>query len=742
MIALLLFLAVEAQPVPDAGVAADRATTMVDAGGSAPVEDAAAQGGTGPVLPDSAARDGLPMGKLRGRVLAKGTRAFVFAAAITVDQNPAGETDVDGQFEAIVPCGRRRVIIQAPAFETAEVARDACADPAPIIVRLAPLENAPIYETVVTAQPSQPALTLTGQELTKTPGSLGDPFRTIESLPGVASPVWPLPIYAIRGANPGNTGFMLDDLRVPALFHLALGPSVIHPYFFDELSFYPGGYPARYGRYVAGLVSAQTRQPASDMVHASVDVRLYDAGGLLSAPLPGGNGAVVAAARYSYTGPLVSLISPGLSLSYWDYQVRADRSFGALHLTLLALGSQDTMSSTGGAPPYGDFLMVFHRVSLRAHLPVGNGQVIAQVAVGYDHSKAPIINLSQASMAAQAFSVMPRLSYRRPTEWVDWEVGFDSELQWLAPTSSVEQVGDSDLGQKRTAQLLAGYASATIRAGSRLLLTPEVRLDSYAGSGVEKSDVGPRLGVRLLVEPLTWIEARGGRFSQAPSLPLQIPAAENFGLALYGLQTSWEASLGAGTKRLRGVEIELTGYVQRYVLTDLRDPTVFWPDLLASDFLVRRDARSYGAELLIRRPASERLHGWLAYTISQNQRALGGGVIGPSDWDQRHILNLVLGYRLGRNTFGGRAHLNTGRPVLIRNSDAESFVRLPTYYQIDLRAERRLLFNKFVLDVYLEMVNCTFNRQIFDMGQNIPSGPIVVDSQRIVLPSLGVHGEF
>ena len=742
MIALLLFLAVEAQPVPDAGVAADRATTMADAGGSAPVEDTAAQGVTGPVLPDSAARDGLPMGKLRGRVLAKGTRAFVFAAAITVDQNPAGETDVDGQFEASVPCGRRRVIIQAPAFETAEVARDACADPAPIIVRLAPLENAPIYETVVTAQPSQPALTLTGQELTKTPGSLGDPFRTIESLPGVASPVWPLPIYAIRGANPGNTGFMLDDLRVPALFHLALGPSVIHPYFFDELSFYPGGYPARYGRYVAGLVSAQTRQPASDMVHASVDVRLYDAGGLLSAPLPENNGAVVATARYSYTGPLVSLISPGLSLSYWDYQVRADRNFGALHLTLLALGSQDTMSSTGGAPPYGDFLMVFHRVSLRAHLPVGNGQVITQVAVGYDHSKAPIINLGQSSMAAQAFSVMPRLAYRRPTEWVDWEIGFDGELQWLAPTSSVEQVGDSDLGQKRTAQLLAGYVSATIRAGSRLLLTPEVRLDSYAGSGVEKSDVGPRLGVRLLVEPLTWIEARGGRFSQAPSLPLQIPAAENFGLALYGLQTSWQASLGAGTKRLRGVEIELTGYVQRYVLTDLRDPTVFWPDLLASDFLVRRDARSYGAELLIRRPASERLHGWLAYTISQNQRALGGGVIGPSDWDQRHILNLVLGYRLGRNTFGGRAHLNTGRPVLIRNSDAETFVRLPTYYQIDLRAERRLLFNKFVLDVYLEMVNCTFNRQIFDMGQNIPSGPIVVDSQRIVLPSLGVHGEF
>ena len=740
MIALLLFLAVEAQPILDAGVAADGATA--DVGERAQDHDAATQRDAGPVPPDGAVPDTLPMGTLRGQVLAKGTRMPVFAADITIDQNPAAESDVEGKFETTAPCGLRRITIQAPAFETAEVERDACADPTPLLVRLAPRENAPVYETVVTTQAPQPALILRGQELTKTPGSLGDPFRTIESLPGVASPVWPLPIYAIRGANPGNTGFMLDDLRVPALFHLALGPSVIHPYFFDELAFYPGGYPARYGRYVAGLVSAQTRQADSDMVHASVDVRLYDAGGLLSAPLPGGNGAVVAAARYSYTGPLVSLISPGLSLNYWDYQVRADRNLGPLHLTLLALGSQDTMSSTGGAPPYGDFLMVFHRVSLRARMPVGNGQVIAQVAAGYDHSKAPIINLRQSSMAAEAFSVMPRLAYRRPTVWVDWEAGFDGELQWLTPSSSVEQVGDSDLGQKRTARLLAGYAAATIRAGSRLLLTPEVRLDSYSISGVAKADVGPRLGARLLVEPKTWIEARGGRFSQAPSLPLQIPAAENFGLALYGLQTSWQASLGAGTKRLRGVEIELTGYVQRYVLTDLRDPTVFWPDLLASDFLVRRDARSYGAELLIRRPASERLHGWLAYTISQNQRALGGGVIGPSDWDQRHILNLVLGYRLGRNTFGGRAHLNTGRPVLIRGSDAETFVRLPTYYQIDLRAERRFLFNRFVLDVYLEMVNCTLSRQIFDMGQNVPSGPIVQDSQRIVLPSLGVHGEF
>jgi hypothetical protein len=186
--------------------------------------------------------------------------------------------------------------------------------------------------------------------------------------------------------------------------------------------------------------------------------------------------------------------------------------------------------------------------------------------------------------------------------------------------------------------------------------------------------------------------------------------------------------------------VEVTGYVQRYVLTDLRDPASVNPDPLASDFLVRRDARSYGMEVMIRRPSSERLHGWLSYTLSQNERALGG-FIGPSDWDQRHILNLVLGYRLGRYTLGARGHLNTGRPVLVTGGQAESFVRLPTFYQLDLRAERRILFDSFTLNIYLELVNATGTREVYGMDQQPASEP-VQQSIRLVLPSLGVRGEL
>jgi hypothetical protein len=732
----------DAGVAPDLAPATPEAQAAIDAG---VVEALPAS----PEVPPAPFRDaGSPaLGRLHGRVLAKGSRLPVPAAKIDPGAETTAQADLDGRFELTVACGPRSVVVRAPGFETMRFTHDACAGAAPLSLRLLPRRELPIYETVVVAQRGEPSVDIRGPDLTATPGSLGDPFRTLESLPGVATVAWPLPVYAIRGANPGNTGFFLDDVQVPALFHLLLGPSVIHPYFFDSLAFYPGGYPERYGRYVSGLVTAQTRAPVQDGVHGSADLRLYDAGALVSAPLPDHNGAVAAAFRYSYTGPLLSLLRNDLHLSYWDYQLRADRRVGAWRASLLLLGSSDDLSypyQTYGYEQKREIALQFHRASLRASTNVAGGQLVTRLTAGADHSQMPIVQ--NYPISVDALSIMPRLAYQRASTYVDFEVGMDGQLQWLWPTSALGENGLSDLARQRTAVLLAGYVSGSIRAGSRLILTPGVRLDSYTIGGVNKMDLGPRLTARFPLDGLTWISASGGRFSQPPSLAVQIPGAENFGLALYGLQTSWQGSLGLGTKRLRGLEIEVTGYAQRYVLTDVRDPVLVMPDPLADDFLVRRDALAYGVEVMIRRPFTERLYGWLAYTLSTSQRALEGGVIGPSDWDQRHILNAVLGYRHGFYTFGARGHLNTGRPVLVRGAQAESFVRLPVFYQLDLRAERRILFDAFTLSLYLEVVNATATREVIELDNQAtlqqPTGVAPERSYRIVLPSLGVRGEL
>ena len=107
----------------------------------------------------------------------------------------------------------------------------------------------------------------------------------------------------------------------------------------------------------------------------------------------------------------------------------------------------------------------------------------------------------------------------------------------------------------------------------------------------------------------------------------------------------------------------MTGFYQQLQVTDLR--STLSADFRVQEFLEMRPGRGYSVELLLRRPDSERLRGWLAYTLSRSERQVDG-VWGASDWDQRHILNLLASYRLGRGySIGGRIHYNSGRPFAV-----------------------------------------------------------------------------
>jgi hypothetical protein len=674
-------------------------------------------------------------------VLAKGGHEVIPEATLGLPDAPLGVTNDVGEFALDLPCGPQALSVRAAGFDPLQTTVDACAAPgAPLTLRLVPAADRPSRETVVRVKAPQPQIQLTGPELTHTAGALGDPLRVIESLPGVAAVAWPAPVYAVRGTNPGNTGFFLDGIEIPALFHFALGPSVIHPYFFRNVDFFPGSYPARYGRYVGGIVSAETRPPSMDDVHMSVDARLYDAGAMVSAPLAGG--AVAAAARYSYTGELISLLDQHIILNYWDYQLRADRRVGPVQLTVFAFGSGDRFSNSPSNWTK-ELDLGFHRVSLRAAVPLGGGMLQGSVVLGTDHSRAPVVDVYPIIVDSK--SVAPRLSYDQTLGPVHLAVGFDGHLARYAPVvlggAVLPADSDWDFARSRDATLLAGYLSATVNAPQWLTITPELRLDSYSEGGARAHDLGPRLTVSVAVNDETKVRATGGHFTQLPSLPLEIPGMESFGLSLLGLQTSWQGSLGVETSHFAAVDLSITGFVHHDWLTDLRSVSALSPDPLADDFLARREAVAYGVELLARRALTKRLHGWISYTLSKSMRDYGGGAVGPTDWDQRHILNLVAGYRVGRYELGGRIHFNTGRPIFIQDPAGDQYKRLSPYTQLDLRVDRPIYYNRFTLDLYAELVNATLDSQGYTYTRD-PNNQLQEKSYRIILPSLGLRAEF
>ena len=80
--------------------------------------------------------------------------------------------------------------------------------------------------TVLGELPAPGVQTITRAEVRLLPGAFGDPFRAIDVLPGVTPLASGLPYFFVRGAPPGNVGYLLDGIRVPLLYHIGLGPSL------------------------------------------------------------------------------------------------------------------------------------------------------------------------------------------------------------------------------------------------------------------------------------------------------------------------------------------------------------------------------------------------------------------------------------------------------------------------------------------------------------------------------------
>ena len=168
---------------------------------------------------------------LRGQLVELGTRAPVAGATVTADGRRPALHDRGRRQRALSPaaaarpgarrrstrrrttrsCSRRRWRAQQELAVTYLVERDRY-DP---------------YEIVVVGEQRREEvsrITLRGAEIKQVPGTFGDPFRVIQTLPGVASVVSLLPFPIVRGASPSSTGFLLDGTRVPLLFHLLSGP--------------------------------------------------------------------------------------------------------------------------------------------------------------------------------------------------------------------------------------------------------------------------------------------------------------------------------------------------------------------------------------------------------------------------------------------------------------------------------------------------------------------------------------
>src|SRR6185503_20036442 len=216
-----------------------------------------------------------------------------------------------------------------------------------------------LYETRVRAKaehPEETKQTLTKAELTTVPGTVGDPLRVIQNLPGVARAPFGLGLLVVRGASPADTGVFIGGEPIPILYHFLAGPSVFTPNLIEKIDFYPGGFGARYGRFSGGAVDVTIKGDVGKTLHGAADVNLRDSSAFVEGPLGGWRTSF--AARRSYIDSILPLIiQPKIGSTfvtfvpvYWDYQARAEKDLSHGRFSLTAFGSSDSLEVVAQDP--------------------------------------------------------------------------------------------------------------------------------------------------------------------------------------------------------------------------------------------------------------------------------------------------------------------------------------------------------------------------------------------------------
>ena len=617
-------------------------------------------------------------------------------------------------------------------------------------------EKSPPKSTNVAASPDDVEITVEGArlapavssftraEVRQLPGAFGDPFRAIEAMPGVTPIISGLPFFYVRGAPPGNVGYFLDGVRIPYLYHVGLGPSVIHPGMVDRVDLYPGGYPASFGRYAGGIVSGEVTTPRTDL-HGEANLRIFDLGALAETGFADHRGTVLLGGRYSYTAAILSLISPHTNLDYRDYQARITYDVTPHdRLTAFGFGSYDLLGQTTNGVHTTVFGSEFYRLNLRLDHDFGHSTTLrTDVTFGYDQT------IVGERRNAQDRMVSWRNVLHRPlSRDVVWRAGTDvtvdgftaDQAKWADPEDP-STVQFNNLFPPRTDMAAGAWSDLVIQAGPRLELTPGLRADVYSSGGATALALDPRISAKYKVTDHFRIIHAYGLAHQPPSFVVPIPGLTPGDLK-GGLQSTVQTSAG--------VEVDLpeattaTASVFHNAFYNMTDALGDRSNTTSTNgfgnaLSQRANGQAYGFEFFLHRRLNKRLGGFLTYTLSRSTRTLDNSVF-PSAFDRTHVFNAALAYDLGRNWRAGtRLVFYTGTPVINQTQGSVvaqptlSNARSPAFYRVDVRFEKRWqLSQRAWISFVAEVMNVTLSKETYN---STVVGPITI-------PSIGAEMGF
>lgn len=749
-----------------------------------------------PVVPD-AGLTGLV--NFAGTIRERGTRDLLPNAQLVVGEGAEAIEALsgpDGRFEVKdVPAGVRRVVVLAPGyskFETTETFTGGARTDVTYYVRKQVYGG---YETIVRGQRERKEVaqvTLKQEEIRLIPGTNGDAFRVVQNLPGVARSAFGLGFLIVRGSKPWDTRTFVDEVPVPLLFHFGGLFSTYNSNLLDTLTFQQGNYGAEFGRGIAGLITATGRTPSKKGVHGYFDVNIADASGLVEFPINESWSAAVSARR-SYIDaflPAVLSLIPGatdtvgftVAPRYWDYQARLEWKppKGKSRFFVSFFGSNDQLvaalpnpaldpegrATFGTSIAYNRLLFGFdtklhERVDFRTRTTLGLD------AVGFSAG-------SDIFARSQLFPFTSRNTFTIdvPEARLSFATGLD--FQFLPyrleiqspPIPNIGQVPDPFasrrlvLEQANVFQLEpALFAEAMWKPHPTLKLVAGLRGDY--NSVMKDAWLDPRFSVLWQPHERFLLKGGAGIYHQPPDYRQGL-LTQKFGNPDLKPEGARQAMVGTEVRFTDAISLDLQLYYKDLFDQARQTLAVTGGDTSSGMLPIRYGSfgrgRAYGAEVLLRHALTKNFFGWIAYSFSRSERDFRGGTVwAPSQFDQPHNLIVVASYKLPLDfIIGARLRYTSGplrTPIVGAIYDVngnyyfpiqgEQFSeRLPDFFQLDVRLDKRFVFQSWMLALYLDVQNVTNRANVEGVLNAYDYSARTYITSLPILPVLGVRGEY
>ncbi len=747
-----------------------------------------------PIVPGDA---GVSVVNFSGLLKTAGTREPIAAASVVVGEQELTSND-QGRFEARdIPPGPVKVTVSAAGYETFLETEEVKAGERTEVTYV--LRKASGNETIVRGVKDRREVAqvrLTQGEFKMIAGTNNDAFRVVQNLPGVARSPFGGSALVVRGSKAWDSRVYLDEIQIPQLFHFAGLTATFNSATLDSIAFAPGNFAADYGRSIGGLITAEVRTPSKTGLHGAVDVNVFDVSALVEAPVSE-NWSLSAAGRYG----LAQLVLPfalktfapqspvgfGLAPTYFDYQARLERRAGSSkdRLFIAVYGSSDRWSflapnpllepdiegqgSAGSSVLYNRLVLgVDQRLSSRITF-------VSRNSVGFDAS-------SQNSTVQEIFfrttQVPVQLRERLRVDVPDAKLVLNGGLDALItptvfdaqrpPVFRPNQLPDPYVTRRLIAETERSvyvepglFLDATWTPLDTLQVRGGLRFDGELAV-MRRVWLNPRLSVRY--SPIDVLTVKGGvaMYQQPPDYRggQLSPVFGNPGLLPEG---AWHFTVGLEARLFKLFELDVQGYYKAFFNqarlglangsgSDLSIPGA------ETRFNSEGYGRAYGSEVLLRVRPTKYFLGWVSYSLSRFERDYYGDVrFAPGPLDQPHNLIVVGSVVLPFNiNLGARFRVASGPLVTpistsIFDANGNQYVpipalpwsqRLPTFVQLDVRVDKRFIFDDFSLTAYLDVQNATNQQNPEAQFYNFNYSQSAYVYGIPILPTLGLRGEW